>query len=72
MEISKEKYYQIVGLLTLCKSYTKKIDDITRTLAEIVNEPDDGGSYFGHVSDCIYEDDPVNYLLDRLDIEVKE
>ena len=42
-----------------------------RTIAEIVQEPEDGDDYFGIVSDAMWEDFGAKQLLRNINVKVK-
>ena len=65
--ITKDEYYQIIGLLTLGRNFRDKIVDVEKSLGELIEVEEDNG-YYGHVSDAIYENYSVNHLLKLLEI----
>jgi len=71
-KISKDQYYQLVGVLKLAEKYNGLLKDLVSTAAMIVGECGDDG-YYGHVSDAIYSgNDECNAedLLSKLAIVV--
>jgi len=67
--ISKQDYYKLLGLGVLAKQYCNSIDDVTAAIADIVGETNESG-YFGHASDCIWDNDPASYIVKAMEIEV--
>ena len=60
------------GLLAMRMEVRKQFKYIERTIAEIVQEPEDScGEYWGIVSDFMWEDAGAKQLLKDLDIKVK-
>ena len=57
-----KKQLQVMGLCEVVKRQVRAIKETEATLAELLAVPDDGDGYYGHVSDCIYEDDPFKHL----------
>lgn len=69
-EISWSDYLKVVGLFHLAHECYQKTEDIVKAVAELVDEKGDEG-YYGHVSDCIYEDiNDADELLRRLAIKI--
>lgn len=67
--ISKSKYLQVVGLLTVAKKQMAAIRETEAALAELLGEKGDDG-YFGLCSDAIYSDHTAEYLLKSLGVTV--
>ena len=69
--ITKNQMLMIEGLLAMRLDVRKQFGWIERSIAEIVQEPeDDMGDYFGLVSDYMWEDTGAKQLLKNLDIKV--
>lgn len=71
MTITKEQEMQLLGLMTLAASYSRKMDEILAAALEITGE----GDGYGHTSDVVFgSDDPphvrVERVLSRLGITV--
>lgn len=73
MEISKEQYYSIVGILQLAGKYNEMLGELEKLLANILdaNEGNIAGSY-GHVSDAIYGAVSLENMLEYMGVKVKE
>ena len=69
-EISKNDYVRVVGLLTLAEYHVKMCEDIQRNIAEILRVSDEGGGYFGHVSDAIHEGHDAMTLIRKLEYSI--
>ena len=70
--ITKNQLLMLQGLTAMRDEAVKQIRNIERTIAEIVQEPeDDCGNCWGLVSDYMWEDTGVKQLLKNLDIKVK-
>ena len=69
--ITKNQLLMVEGLLAMRLEVRKQFNYIERTLAEILQEPEDGDDYWGLVSDCMWEDIGAKQLLKNLDIKVK-
>jgi hypothetical protein len=65
--ITKNEYYQLIGLLKLGQSYNAKCLDIEKAMSEIVGEKEKFG---GHCGDAIYSNYSVDELLDKLNLKV--
>ena len=61
-----KEYLQMMGLCELAKGCRNRHSDIEVTLAELLGVKDDGGGYYGHVSDAMFEDDPADFIMRRL------
>lgn len=71
--ITKNQFLMIEGLLAMRLEVRKQFKYIERTIAEIVQEPeDDCGEYYGLVSDYMWEDTGAKKLLKNLDIKVNK
>lgn len=72
--ISKEKYYQVVGILSIAQSCMERLTGLELGLADVleVREDNDISNYYGHVSDAIYGGYSVNQLLECLNLKVEE
>jgi len=71
--VTKNQLLMIEGLLAMRNEVKKQFEWIEKTIAEIVQEPeDDYGDYYGHVSDYMWEDTGAKKLLKDLDIKVVE
>lgn len=71
MKISPDDYYKLHGLCVLAQEHNKALDQITKSVANIVKETDDGYGYYGCVSDSIFSDNPMRDLIKSYKIEVK-
>jgi len=70
--ITKNQLLMIEGLLAMRLKVRENFRWIEESIAEIVQEPcDDGGNYWGLVSDYMWEDTGAKQLLKNLDINVK-
>ena len=69
-EITKNQLLMLYGLTAMRDEAVKQIQHITRTIAEIVQEPEDGDDYFGLVSDYMWEDFGTKQLIKNLNINV--
>ena len=69
-EITKNQLLMLYGLTAMRDEVRKQIQHIERTIAEIVQEPEDGDDYFGLVSDYMWEDFGAKQLIKELDIKV--
>jgi hypothetical protein len=68
--ISKNKYYQLYGLFMLAKAYHERLADITESSLSITEEEvTDMGSL---TEDAIWDDQSVDRLLNKLEIEVEQ
>jgi hypothetical protein len=70
MKIGNDTHLKMLGLCELAKHHGKAMVDIEKMLGLLLNEPDDGCGYYGHISDCLYEDDPAAHLMRALKITV--
>lgn len=75
-ELTKEEYYQLIGLLHLANQYYDKLGDIEGTLAATVGLPHNDIGDYGHVSDAIWSGIDGSFAADelmrKLKITVKE
>ena len=70
--VTKNQLLMIEGLLAMRNEVRKQFKWIEKSIAEIVQEPeDDLGDYWGIVSDYMWEDTGAKQLLKNLDIKVK-
>jgi hypothetical protein len=69
-KITKNQLLQVEGLLAMRNEVKNHFRWIERTIAEIVQEPEDGDNYFGLVSDYMWEDSGAKQLLKNLNIKV--
>jgi hypothetical protein len=65
--ISREDYYQLIGLLTLATEYNQRLLAIERAACEITKDED-----MGHTSDAVFQGYAVDKLLKLLGIEVAD
>jgi len=68
--ITKNQLLMLQGLTAMRDEAVKQIRHIERTIAEIVQEPEDRDDYFGLVSDYMWEDFGAKQLLNNLNIKV--
>lgn len=69
-EITKSEYLQIVGLMVLAKQHHSFLEDIEKSLAEILKQKYDCG--YGHISDDLWQGlSDAKDLLRRMDIKIK-
>jgi len=68
--LTPAQYYAVHGLLALSCAYNKKIEDLVKALAEILDEPENSQNYYGHVSDAVYGSHGPDELLRLLDFNV--
>ena len=73
-EISLDDYYKAIGLIYLHREFSKKCDDVEIALANLLEEEADspGSTYFGHLSDCLWDKEDIDTMLERLDIFVSK
>ena len=71
-QITKSEHLQLIGLSVLAKNHMKELAEIERAMAEILNVPNEGGRYYGHVSDMIYSDITLEETLVRLQVKVRK
>lgn len=70
--INKNQLLMLEGLLAMRLDVRKQFSYIERSIAEIVQEPeDDCGDYFGLVTDYMWEDTGAKKLLKDLKVKVK-
>lgn len=67
-KVTQSEYLQLVGLLTLAKTYTSKLEDILKLVIKITGEKND----MGHSSDAVYSPYSVDELIKKLEITVRE
>jgi hypothetical protein len=71
LAISDSEYYQLIGLITLARDYQKKLDDLVGAAASILEVEDEGGGYYGVLSDEMYdESSTAPRLLKKLGVKV--
>ena len=71
--ITKNQLLMLQGLTAMRDEAVKQIRHIERTIAEIVQEPeDDCGGYWGLVSDYMWDDFGAKQLLKNLEIKVEK
>ena len=68
--ITKNQLLMLQGLTAMRDEAVKQIRHIEKTIAEIVQEPENEGGYFGFVSDYMWEDFGANQLLKNLGVKV--
>jgi len=68
--ITKNQLLMLQGLTAMRDEAVKQIRHIERTIAEIVQEPEDGDDYFGLVSDYMWDDFGAKQLLKNLGVKV--
>lgn len=68
--ITKNQLLQVEGLLAMRNEVRNHFKWVERTIAEIVQEPEDGDDYFGLVSDYMWEDGGAKQLLKNLNIKI--
>jgi hypothetical protein len=68
--ITKNQLLMLQGLTAMRDEAIKQHKHIERTIAEIVQEPEDGDDYFGLVSDYMFEDFGAKQLLKNLGVKV--
>ncbi|MBU0894046.1 MAG: hypothetical protein KKB88_01235 [Nanoarchaeota archaeon] len=68
--ITKNQLLMLQGLTAMRDEAVKQIKHIERTIAKIVQEPEDGDDYFGLVSDYMFEDFGAKQLLKNLGVKV--
>lgn len=70
--ITREKYWQATGLLTLAHKYDAMLREIDTALNETLGCKKEGSSdyYDSQVSDAIFNAYPIDKLLDREGIKV--
>ncbi len=71
--ITRAEYLQLLGLFVLHKRAEAHRRSIEMAVAELVGEPsEDGGHYFGHVSDSLFDKTDVEGMLEKLEITVED
>lgn len=72
--ISQKEYLSALGIFELVRKYRVHILELEESLANILHEPTSDGfdSYYGHVSDSIWENYDLNTLLKKMEIKVKK
>ncbi len=69
--ISRAKYLQLEGLLVLAKRHTAALREIEAAAADLTGQPEEGGGYFGHVTDAMSEPNiTAEELLRKMEIAV--
>ena len=70
-EIRKSQYLMVVGLFALAENHYKSLLEIEKSIAEILGEKEEFGSY-GHISDSIWGGERnVDDILKKMDIQLK-
>jgi hypothetical protein len=64
--ITKNEYWQLVGLQTLANNYMAKVDDLENVAKEIVGELEDTG----YITDMIGGDRDIDEILKILGITI--
>lgn len=64
--ITKEKYLQIAGLLTLAQFHKNRVDECEKIMSLMIEEGED----CGHCGDAIWSDYTADILLEKLNIKV--
>jgi hypothetical protein len=75
LAITQSEYLQLLGLKTLAIQHNKSLQDIDKAIAGILEVPNEGTNspYFGHVSDCVYDNnESIDALLERLAVIVTD
>lgn len=73
MKIDKPTYYQLLGLLTIAENKNKRLKEIERSIAELLDQEPEMEGYYGHISDSVWSQMySADQLLNKLDIEVEE
>ena len=67
-EINYEQYLTALGLWTLHQKAREKCDSIEDALAELLEVPDGGSRYYGHLSDALYDGNSLDGALKKLNI----
>lgn len=70
MQINRNQYFQVIGLLSLARHHKKFCDECEEALRRIV-EPD-AKEYSGHSGDAIWSEYEADELLQRCKITVVE
>lgn len=65
--ISRDQYYQLVGLRLVAQQHTDALEAIKKAVVSITQETEGD---WGHSSDFLYEDYGVDGLLSRLNLTV--
>jgi hypothetical protein len=69
--ITRDQYYQLIGLKTLAETYNQKLEDIIQAVANIVQARDANGEPDGYVMDTVYSAGiSINGLLKQLEITI--
>ena len=72
--ITRNEYLQVLGLLQLSLYHYNMLVDITKAVAVITGEENDGFDYYGHVSDTVWSGNQVSAdeMLHIMEIKVSE
>ncbi len=67
--ITKEQYYQLIGVVVLAKSYLDKINDLEKAALNITQEVYDIG---GHTSDIVWGSRDLDEGLKIMGVKVNK
>lgn len=70
-EIDRSTLLKATALLHMVQQKFKEQCEIEAELANVLGVPDDGDSYFGHVSDSVSQGYSIKQLLSKLKYKVK-
>lgn len=68
--ISRSRYLQALGLFTLAQRAYRQSREYEAGMGEVLGLPDEGGVYFGVVSDAISNDEDFDRALKRAGLVV--
>jgi hypothetical protein len=68
--VTKNQLLMLEGLVAMRNEVRKQFTLIERTIAEIVQEPEDGDGYWGLVSDFMWDDSGARQLLKDLEVKI--
>jgi hypothetical protein len=68
--IARQDYYKVVGLLALAAEHNRAVALIERTLAELLDEPSDMGSYGAITNEVLAQNPDADGLLRSMNIDV--
>lgn len=67
--ITKPEHLQLVGLVALARHHTKHLEEISDAIKALLDEKEDD---HGDISDVLYGDREIDWLLERREITVQE
>lgn len=70
--INRDDYYKALGLLHLIRDKVRELQALEIALAKLLGVEEDSYGTWGHVSDFVWETEPLSVLLAKLRISVEE